>query len=134
MPPMRATEASTASGWSSMVSWWKSMTPPCQRCLVPRLRKLVVGTAADDAATQATDGRVIQNRAERRRGEHIDVLGVDFFGYYQSRTIGGGGLCAAVRVEVTDHQCRPCCGQVAAQWHTDIAQPLDRDSQPLQVA
>src|SRR5438309_1884569 len=28
MAPMRATEASTASGWSSMVSWWKSMTPP----------------------------------------------------------------------------------------------------------
>src|SRR6266550_25733 len=30
----------------------------CQRCLVPRLRKLVVGTAADDAATQAEYGRV----------------------------------------------------------------------------
>src|SRR5881275_368863 len=29
----------------------------CQRCVVPRLRKLVVGTAADDAATQAADGR-----------------------------------------------------------------------------
>ena len=28
MAPMRATEASTASGRSSMVSWWKSMTPP----------------------------------------------------------------------------------------------------------
>ena len=28
MVPMRATEASTASGWSSMASWWKSMTPP----------------------------------------------------------------------------------------------------------
>jgi hypothetical protein len=28
MAPMRATEASTAAGWSSMVSWWKSITPP----------------------------------------------------------------------------------------------------------
>jgi hypothetical protein len=28
MAPTRATEASTASGWSSMVSWWKSITPP----------------------------------------------------------------------------------------------------------
>jgi hypothetical protein len=28
MAPMRETEASTASGWSSMVAWWKSMTPP----------------------------------------------------------------------------------------------------------
>jgi hypothetical protein len=28
MAPMRATEVSTASGWSSMVFWWKSMTPP----------------------------------------------------------------------------------------------------------
>ena len=25
---LRATEANTASGRSSMVSWWKSMTPP----------------------------------------------------------------------------------------------------------
>jgi len=26
--PIHATAASTASGWSSMVSWWKSITPP----------------------------------------------------------------------------------------------------------
>jgi hypothetical protein len=44
-----------------------------QRGVVPRLGKLVVGTAADDAAAQAGDGRVIQHRAERRRGEHVDV-------------------------------------------------------------
>ena len=40
----------------------------------------------------------------------------------------------AIGVKVTDHQCRPRRRQVAAQWHTDIAQPLDSDSQPLQVA
>src|SRR5437588_3478672 len=50
------------------------------------------------------------------------------------RAVGGGGLRAAVRVKVTDHQCRPRCRQVAAKWHTDIAEPLDGDSQPLQVA
>src|SRR5204862_4296995 len=59
----------------------------CQRCVVPRLGKLVVGTAANDAATQAAYGRVIHHRAERRRGEDIDVLGADFFGCDRSRTI-----------------------------------------------
>src|SRR5213596_2971665 len=120
MRPMRATEASTASGWSSngflvevddatgirQIVRHEHDPAYCQRCVVPRLCKLVVGTAADDAATQAEYGRVIQNRAERRRGEHVDALGVDSFGCHQSRTIGGGGLCAAVRVEVTDDQCR----------------------------
>ena len=86
-----------------------------------RLRKLVVGTAADNAAAQARDGRVIQHRAERRRGEHVDVLGVDFLGCRHGRAVGGGGLRAAVRVKVTDHQSRPRHRQVAAQWHTDIA-------------
>ena len=45
-----------------------------QRGVVPHLRKLVVGTAADNAAAQARDGRVIQYCAERRWGEHVDVL------------------------------------------------------------
>src|SRR5437016_520012 len=80
MAPMRATEASTASGWSSMVSLvevddaagirqivrHEHDAAYRQRGVVPRLRKLVVGTAADDAAAQAGDGRVIQHRAERR--------------------------------------------------------------------
>src|SRR5882762_6508027 len=54
-------------------------------------------------------------------GEHVDVLGVDFLGCYDGRAVGGGGLRAAVRVKVTDHQCRPRYRQVAAQWHPDIA-------------
>ena len=74
-----------------------------------RTSKLVVGTAADNAAAQARDGRVIQHRAERRRGEHVDVLSVDFLGCRDGRAVGGGGLRAAVRVKVTDHQCRPRC-------------------------
>jgi len=63
-----------------------------QRRVVPDLRKLVVGTAADNAAAQARDGRVIQYCAERRRGEHVDVLSVDFLGCCHGRAVGGGGL------------------------------------------
>ena len=34
--------------------------------IMPQLSKLVVGTTADDVASQARNGRVIQYRAERR--------------------------------------------------------------------
>src|SRR5580704_10715455 len=36
MAPMRATEASTAAGWSSMVSWWKFTTNRLQTWRIAR--------------------------------------------------------------------------------------------------
>src|SRR5262249_23569314 len=72
--PTTASEPSAAAGWASMVSGWKALTPTGIRQIVrheqdatrrqprvvPPLRKLVVGTAADNAAAQARDGRVVQ--------------------------------------------------------------------------
>jgi hypothetical protein len=99
-------EVDDAAGIRQIV-WHEHDAAYRQRGVLPRLRKLVVGTAADDAAAQAGDGHVIQHRAERRRGEHVNVLGVDFLGRRQGGAVGGGGLRAAVPIKVTDHQSRP---------------------------
>ena len=74
---------------------------------MPRLGKLVVGAATDDAAAKVGDSCVIQHRAECCRGEYIDVLGVNFLGRRHGRAVDSGRLRAAVRVKIANNQRRP---------------------------
>lgn len=100
MVPMRATEIDHAAGIRKIVRHERDAAQ-CQGCIVPRLRKLVVCTAPDEAAAEAGDGCIIQHRAERGRSENVDVLGVDFLGCCHARAIGCNSLRAQVRVKVT---------------------------------
>ncbi len=94
--------------------------------------ELVVGGPGDDLRLQLRDRAVVEDGAERARGEDVDVETEDLF----RRDHGGAQLLASLQqrlaVDVGDPELRACSLELAGEVEADVAHALHRDAQAFQ--
>src|ERR1700694_3853499 len=104
-----------------------------QRLAILSLRQLVVRSSGDDARAQPRDRLRIEHRAQRARGQHVDVLGEHVLDRHRC----GPKLLAHPlhdgRTHVGDAQLRALGGQQAAQVVAHTARALHGDGEILQI-